>query len=39
VCHAVLDVLDRQGIIRHKWNESPGAEPLEKAVADVLKSL
>jgi hypothetical protein len=29
-------VLDRRGIIRHKWNESPGAEPLEKAVADVL---
>ena len=29
-------VLDRRGIIRHKWNESPGAEPLEKAVADEL---
>jgi thiol-disulfide isomerase/thioredoxin len=30
-------VLDRRGIIRHKWNESPGAEALEKAVMDVLK--
>ena len=30
--------LDRQGIILHKWNESPGVEPLAKAVADVLKS-
>jgi peroxiredoxin len=29
-------ILDRQGIIRHKWNESPGAEPLEKAVANLL---
>jgi thiol-disulfide isomerase/thioredoxin len=30
-------VIDRQGIIRHKWNESPGIEPLEKAIADVSK--
>jgi thiol-disulfide isomerase/thioredoxin len=30
-------VLDRQGIIRHKWNESPGHEPLEKAIEDVLR--
>jgi subtilisin family serine protease len=29
-------VIDRQGIIRHKWNESPGAELLEKAVVDEL---
>jgi len=33
-----IDVLDSQGIIRHKWNESPGIEPLENAIADVLKS-
>ena len=31
-----LRVIDHQGIIRHKWNESPGAEPLEKAVSDEL---
>jgi hypothetical protein len=30
-------ILDRQGIIRHKWNETPGIEPIEKAVADLLK--
>jgi subtilisin family serine protease len=29
-------VIDRQGIIRHKWNESAGAEPIEKAVSDEL---
>jgi subtilisin family serine protease len=32
----VIYVLDRQGIISYKWNESPGAEPLEKAVANEL---
>jgi subtilisin family serine protease len=29
-------VLDRQGIIRHKWNESPGAQPLEQAITEEL---
>jgi thiol-disulfide isomerase/thioredoxin len=29
-------VIDRQGIIRRKWNGSPGAEPLEKAVSHEL---
>jgi thiol-disulfide isomerase/thioredoxin len=30
-------VLDRQGIIRYKWNESPGPEPLGKAIDDLLR--
>lgn len=30
-------ILDRQGIIRHKWNESPGAESLQIAIESVLK--
>lgn len=31
-------VIDREGIIRHKWrNDSPSIEPVEKAVSDLLE--
>jgi len=30
-------VLDHLGVIRHKWVGSPGAEKMDKAVADLVK--
>jgi hypothetical protein len=30
-------VLDREGVTRYKWNESPGPESLERAIEDLLR--